>query len=408
MSGMRQELEGHVPDHNLVAPACARLLQPALHPGLDQPFLQVTDLPGVVQVHHGHPAFDPRAGDPVAIPFPLHDERVPAGPKHHERHPFRLGRLRLRHQLAQPVLQFHQSLSGQGRNSQVEPLRHRTRCQVELRRHYQGGTGGELHVVGRDLFPEDVKVARRVVGAHIDHVDQRPGPGDVPEEPQPQAAPLVGALDQPGDVRHHEPVLDVARHTEVRLERGERVGGDLGPGRRETGQQGRLPGIRQSDQRHVGDHPELEVEGALLPRLAPLSAARHPVAARYEGGVAPAAASPAGHHRRRALTDQVGQRAVFVGHDRPVRHDQHEVSTGRAVPIVLPARPTVTSAAVGPVRVRREVEHRRVDPQHHVAALAAVAAVRPTARVVGLPADRRRTRSAVPRPHEQVRLVDQH
>ena len=60
---------------------------------------------------------------------------------------------------------------------------------------------------------------------------------------------------------------------EVRLERGERVVGDLGRRRGQRGEQRGLAGVGQADQPDVGDQPQLEAQLALLAGLALLGVA---------------------------------------------------------------------------------------------------------------------------------------
>ena len=65
----------------------------------------------------------------------------------------------------------------------------------------------------------------------VEHVHQQAAALDVGEELVAQPGALAGALDQPGDVRHHELAVAALERAEHRLERGERVVGDLRAGR---------------------------------------------------------------------------------------------------------------------------------------------------------------------------------
>ena len=68
--------------------------------------------------------------------------------------------------------------------------------------------------------------------SQVDHDAQHPGPLDVAQELVAEPLALAGALDQPGDVGDDElGVLVEPDDAEVRLERGERVVGDLRLGR---------------------------------------------------------------------------------------------------------------------------------------------------------------------------------
>src|SRR3546814_7745396 len=73
-------------------------------------------------------------------------------------------------------------------------------------------------------------LSRSVLGERrqVEQQDEDPRPLDVAEELVAQPPALVGTLDEPGQVGHDELHLVVKPdHAEVRLERGERVVGDL-------------------------------------------------------------------------------------------------------------------------------------------------------------------------------------
>ena len=113
--------------------------------------------------------------------------------------------------------------------------------------------------------------------------------------PSPADAPSI----RPGHVgdRRQAPVLDAeVHHAEVRLEGRERVGRDL---RRRVGQRREergLAGVREPDEPHVGDQPELEPEPLLLARLAALRVLGRLVDRRREVRVAEAAAAALRDH----------------------------------------------------------------------------------------------------------------
>ena len=128
----------------------------------------------------------------------------------------------------------------------------------------------------------------------------------------PRPAPWLAPSMRPGHVGDRRPPLVLVAEVEdaeVRLERRERVIGDLRAGRREGGEQRRLAGVREADEADVGDEAELEAEPALLARLAVLGVLRRLVGGGLEVGVAESAASAAGDHRLLAGRDEVGQRA---------------------------------------------------------------------------------------------------
>ena len=77
----------------------------------------------------------------------------------------------------------------------------------------------------------DHRVVGLGVGAverrEVEHVDEQPRALDVREEVVAEARALAGALDQPRDVGDHELAVVGLERPEHRLERRERVGGDL-------------------------------------------------------------------------------------------------------------------------------------------------------------------------------------
>src|SRR5438093_13194985 len=84
------------------------------------------------------------------------------------------------------------------------------------------------------------------------------------QERETEPASFRGPFDQTGDIRDHEAISGDFSNTEVRRERGERIVGDLRTGRRQTSDERRLSRVRQSDESHVGENSEFEVQPALL------------------------------------------------------------------------------------------------------------------------------------------------
>ena len=86
--------------------------------------------------------------------------------------------------------------------------------------------------------------------AQVEQHDEDPGALDVAQEAVPEALALGGPLDQPRDVGHDElgPVARApdADDAEVRLQRGERVVGDLRLGGRDGRDQRRLAGVGEA------------------------------------------------------------------------------------------------------------------------------------------------------------------
>ena len=85
------------------------------------------------------------------------------------------------------------------------------------------------------------------------------------------------ALDQAGNVGEHEFAAVDVDHAELRMQRGERIVGDLRLGRADRREEGRFAGVRQPDDAGIGDQLEAQPDGALLARLAGIGVARRPV-----------------------------------------------------------------------------------------------------------------------------------
>ena len=176
---------------------------------------------------------------------------------------------------------------------------------------------------------------------------------------------------------------------EVGRQRGERVVGDLGFGRRDRRHQRGFAGRRKPDQADVGDGLEFEGEVAGLALLAEQGETRRLAGPRRQRGVAQPAAAAGGGFEAGAGTDQIGEQpAVLVEHDGAVGHLDFQVGTGGTVAVAAHAL-----LARRRVDMRMEVEveqgvHLRVDDQHDAAAAAAVAAVGTAERLEFLAVDR--------------------
>ncbi len=245
-------------------------------------------------------------------------------------------------------------------------------------------------------------------------MDEDPRPLDVAQEGVAEAGPVAGALDEPGHVGDRRPALVLVAEVhdaEVRLERRERVVGDLRRGRGQGREERRLAGVRQPDEADVGDEPQLEAEPALLAGLALLGVLGGLVGGRREVGVAEAAAAAARDHRLLADRDEVGDQlaGLVVVDGRPGRDRR-----GPGPSPALPWRREPLAAAAGrrlEVVLEPEVAERRlagIDPQVDRAAAPAVAAVRAAARDVGLPAEGRGPVAAVAGTDPDLHAVEEH
>ena len=96
--------------------------------------------------------------------------------------------------------------------------------------------------------------------ADIHQMHEQPRALDVPQELDAKAVPLVRAFDQAGNIGDDEGrVIIVRAHdAQVRLERGERIIGDLGLGGRDARDQRRFAGVRKSDQPDIGQQLQFQ------------------------------------------------------------------------------------------------------------------------------------------------------
>src|SRR5439155_23346657 len=113
-----------------------------------------------------------------------------------------------------------------------------------------------------------------------------------------------------------------------------------------------------------------------LARLAGLGSVRCPVPGPGQRRVAATATATAGHDGARSLADEIGDQAAFVPHHGAVGDTEEEVLAVSACSIALSARASARRTLVRMVGEPRKVARARGHLDHHVAATAAVAAVR--------------------------------
>ena len=104
------------------------------------------------------------------------------------------------------------------------------RDEVRLREREDPRQRGEPGIVLGELALDHLVVGLRIGAVErreVEHVDEQPRALDVREEVVAEAGAVAGALDQPGDVGDHELAVVGLERPEHRLERRERVVGDL-------------------------------------------------------------------------------------------------------------------------------------------------------------------------------------
>ena len=285
--------------------------------------------------------------------------------------------------------------------------------QVDLVEGDQHRLVEERRIVRPELLADDVVVPLGVARRAVDDVDEDPRPLDVAQERVTEPGAAAGALDEARDVGDRRAALVLVAEVhdpEVRLERRERVVGDLGRRRGHGGEDRRLARVRQPDQPDVGDQPELEAEPALGARLALLGVLGGLVGGGLEVGVAEAAPPAAGDHRGLADRHEVGDQGtgLVVVDGRAGRNVEDEVVAGLAVPPGARAAAAGRRPEVVPVV---EVAQRRlagIDPQVDGSAATAVAAVGSAARDVGLLPEGRGPVAAIAGADPDLHAVEEH
>ena len=202
---------------------------------------------------------------------------------------------------------------------------------------------------------------------------------DVAQEVMSQACPLACALDDARNVRHDEGLLLAhGHHAQVGHEGREVVVCDLGPRRRDHGEQRRLAHVREADQAHVREQFQLQNDVALHPRLPGLGEAGRLTGRGGEMHIAPAAVAALGRDERlvvrQVLDDLPG---LLVADDRAARHADNEI---RAVLALAALAATVFTRRGDVFLLIAEVQQGGevvIHLEDDRAAAAAVAAVRP-------------------------------
>ena len=256
------------------------------------------------------------------------------------------------------------------------------------------------------IIPELLLIA----GRGIDDMDQHPSPVHVAEKFQAEPGACMRALDQPGQVCHNEAgivgQLDDPQH---RLQGGEGIIANLGPGRAGRRQERRFPGIGKTDQTGIGDQLELQPQPARFPRLAQLGEARGLPGRGLEAGVTPPAASPAANDDPLIRIHQVRDRPSLLALDEGARRNlQDEVVRVLPVAPAAAAAPTLAGDEVMLEAVILERVELPGDLDNQVAAATTVAAVGTAARHVLLAPEAQRAGAAVPRLDEDLGPVDKH
>src|SRR5262249_6599450 len=244
----------------------------------------------------------------------------------------------------------------------------------------------QLFAEGGQFLHDDFEIVYRLAPGRLRDVhqmDQQPRALDMPQELDAQPMPQVRAFNQPGDVGDHEAAEIIELHdSQLRLKRGERIIGDLGPRRRETRDQGRLSGIGEPDQADVGKQLQLEPEPALLAGMAGLVFRRRLVSGSGEAGIsassAPALCGEKAFARSCEIVELIaGIRVIDHRANRSLDINRPALMAGTAAS--LPMSATLTFVLWIETEMKECVLVWACD-QINVASAPAIAAARPSAR----------------------------
>ena len=284
------------------------------------------------------------------------------------------------------------------------------REQVDLVQHEHLGQFVEPGPVAPELGANGRVVGVELAGRGVDDVHEHPRPLEVREELVAEARTLGGTLDQPRNVRDDE--LGAVRRVdrpEHRLERRERVVGDLRLRIGDPREQRRLPGIREADERSVGEQLQVQLELGLLAWQAGLCKPRRLERRRREAAVAASARAPATKDGPGARMREIGdEMPLSVEHLRADGDAEHGVFACGAV---LPRSPAWTPASrrvLASRPKRRQVAEVGVGDEHDVASVAAVTSVGPTSGHVLLAPEAERAVSTTPGDRGDAGAVVEH
>ena len=225
-----------------------------------------------------------------------------------------------------------------------------------------------------------------------------------------EAHALARALDQPGYVGDRQLARGVRRvdGSEHRRQRRERIVGDLRPRIGDPREQRRLARVRQARHRGVREQLQAQLDVELLAGQARLCEARRLPRGGREALVPASAGPAAGERDARARPHEIDEQPVLAVGLRADRDAQLDVGAVRAVLERAGAVAATTGLERAAALELREIAPIRIREQRHVAALAAVAPVRPALGNVLLAAEAQAAVAAATRLHVDAGAVVEH
>ena len=243
--------------------------------------------------------------------------------------------------------------------------------------------------------------------AAVQHVQEQRRALDVRQEAVPEAGALAGPLDEAGDVGDDRRPLTEIQHAQVGVDRGERIGRDLGVRPRQRGEQRRLARVGQPDQADVGEQLEREREPELVALQTLLGELGRLAGRTLEADVAAPALAAAGDEQALALAHEVAEELALgvadLGADRHL--DEQFGPVGAALVGAAPVAAVDGAEVVLVAEVREVVQLARRD-QHDVAAGRAVPSVGPALGHVLLTAEAHGAAAAVTSAHADACPVE--
>src|SRR6516164_6572609 len=200
---------------------------------------------------------------------------------------------------------------------------------------------------------------------------------DMAEKPGADPGTVAGALDQTGEVGQDDFLVVQPYDAELRLQRRERIVGDLRPGVRDRSEERRFAGVGQANQANIGDQLQAQPNPGLTAGPAGIGAARRAIGRALVMHVAETAIASLQEDPPLAAARQIGEHLPVLGiHDLgPDRDLQDEILTvgaGALAPCPRSAGRCPEMLAIAVVDQGVQIVRRSKDD---VAAFAAVAAV---------------------------------